>query len=122
MPTPNKSMKLKSKDAGVPCARFQKIDSFKADSNEERYGNENAVVDVPFGIVHLFRNLGESTDQHIHTLSNDSNVPDSDVGTVLAMLNVPSSFTTSEILSYISSALNTVQHLRLIQCVPQTNI
>lgn len=115
------NMYLKNKQANTSFARFEKVDSFKADPPDEPY-DEKVIIDVPFGIVHLFRNLSESKDPANAAIDKASEISDSEIGTTLAMLNVPSSFSTSQLLSFVGSALNTVQHIRLIQYVSNTNM
>ncbi|WFD26868.1 RING-type E3 ubiquitin transferase [Malassezia nana] len=108
-------MNFPSKQAENTFAKFEKVDSFQADPADELYGDEKTVVDVPFGIVHLFRNLREATSEDKHSTSSaESTMPDEDIGTILAMINVSSSMSASRLLSFVGPALATMQHVRLI--------
>lgn len=118
----NGSMNFPSKQAENTFAKFEKVDSFQTDPADELYGDEKTVVDVPFGIVHLFRNLREATtEDKPSTSSAESTMSDEDIGTILAMINVSSSMSTSRLLSFVGPALATMQHVRLIQYVNNAN-
>lgn len=134
----------KQPQVSLPVARFDKTDSFEGDASspkdaERRLASctemfEGMIIgatEVAFGIVHLFRDKQEATSSttaqqasrgtsssHAAASSSSSlenQIPEEDVGAVVAVLAVPSHLTASHFLSYIEPAVEAITHLRMVR-------
>ncbi|KOS14897.1 hypothetical protein Malapachy_0943 [Malassezia pachydermatis] len=81
---------------------------------------------VSFGIVHLFRTLEDATSFQLHSKHEPEvneegalgdEAVDEALGTVLAMLNVPTSVTVASLLTFCGAALGALQYVRLVHQV-----
>ena len=135
----------KQPQVSLPVARFDKTDSFEGDASgstdkekrlasctEKFEGMTIGATEVAFGIVHLFRDKQEAaatvgrpvsdgtSSGHTTAASNSTNhlenqIPEEDVGAVVAVLAVPSHLTASHFLSYIEPAVEAITHLRMVR-------
>ncbi|SPO29449.1 uncharacterized protein UTRI_04822_B [Ustilago trichophora] len=134
----------KQPQVSLPVARFDKTDSFEGDASgskdadkrlasctEKFEGMAIGATEVAFGIVHLFRDKQEATSSatpqqasrgtsssHAAASSSSSlenQIPEEDVGAVVAVLAVPSHLTASHFLSYIEPAVEAITHLRMVR-------
>ncbi|SNX85739.1 uncharacterized protein MEPE_04448 [Melanopsichium pennsylvanicum] len=134
----------KQPQVSLPVARFDKTDSFEGDASsskdvdkrlascDEKFeGMTIGVTEVAFGIVHLFRDKqepaiysstqsstrGQSSNQEATSSSSDleNQIPEQDIGAVVAVIAVPSHLTASHFLSYIEPAVQAITHLRMVR-------
>ncbi|SPO28425.1 uncharacterized protein UTRI_04822 [Ustilago trichophora] len=134
----------KQPQVSLPVARFDKTDSFKGDASSSKNAEKRlasctemfegmimGATEVAFGIVHLFRDKQEATSStaaqqasrgtsssHAGASSPSSlenQIPEEDVGAVVAVLAVPSHLTASHFLSYIEPAVEAITHLRMVR-------
>ncbi|EST04582.2 Zinc finger, RING-type [Kalmanozyma brasiliensis GHG001] len=127
----------KQPQVALPVARFDKTDSFEGDASktndtdknlasctEQFHGMTIGATEVAFGIVHLFRDKQEATSTPIPKARNaqtssrselENQIPDEDVGAIVAVLAVPSHLTASHFLSYIEPAVEAITHLRMVR-------
>ncbi|PWY96924.1 hypothetical protein BCV70DRAFT_228886 [Testicularia cyperi] len=121
----------------VPVAKFEKTDSFEGEGKQPTRSNDAQLVsagesfqgmeigasEVAFGIVHLYKDKQEAAASPSSTtlstaLSSESlenQIPDADIGSVVAVLAVPSHLTASDFLAFIEPAVEAVTHLRMIR-------
>lgn len=94
-------------------SRFEQVNTFEAGDAHTTEG----VVNVPFGIVHLFRRL--DTDQPTSTESGtlESDEAEDEVGSVLAMLNVPATISVPSLLQFLGPAQDALEQVRIIRQV-----
>jgi len=116
--------------ANVPVATFEKQDSFDvaAPAAESASGE---VVQVAFGIVHLFRTV---EDVELRTQGDEAGTaaspskqasaaaahPDTEededsVGTILGMLALPSRMSPSELMEFIEPAAEAISYVRIVR-------
>lgn len=102
-----------------------------ASSLEKFEGMTIGATDVAFGIVHLFRDKQEASANTTSGVSKfrgpsnavgssasqdlENQIPEEDVGAVVAVLAVPSHLTASHFLSYIEPAVEAITHLRMVR-------
>ncbi|KAN0061403.1 hypothetical protein ACQY0O_006250 [Thecaphora frezii] len=126
----------------APVAVFEKQDSFKVEDGsrrkqregssaarrEEFQGMEIGATEVAFGIVHLFKDKQDATkardpdhkgeNQLAATATGDENqLDDDEVGSIVAVLAVPSYLTAADFLSFVEPASEAICHLRMIRDV-----
>ena len=103
----------------TPVARFFQTSSFNAEEERPRQEGsfEAGSTDVAFGVVHLFRDRTEASAQLTKVSDNGTNGEggDSQLGTVLAVLAVPSTMTASDFLSFVEPAVDVISHMRMIR-------
>ncbi|CDS00249.1 hypothetical protein [Sporisorium scitamineum] len=128
----------KQPQVALPVASFEKTDSFEGDASTSKYmeqqrlasctekfqGMTIGATEVAFGIVHLFRDKQDaasaaSPSAPAGTASShsefDNQIPEQDLGAVVAVLAVPSHLTASHFLSYIEPAVEAITHLRMVR-------
>lgn len=108
----------------VPIAKFEQTDSFEGDPTDHRQlasvgekfeAMSIGVTEVAFGIVHLFRDKQEAGAAPSDPSDTDNQIPDADVGSIVAVLAVPAHMTASDFLSFVEPAVEAVTQLRMIR-------
>ncbi|TKY89643.1 hypothetical protein EX895_001428 [Sporisorium graminicola] len=129
----------KQPQVALPVATFHKTDSFEGDAsgsrdadqqnlascNEKFQGMTIGATEVAFGIVHLFRDKQDAAASAARTTGPagatsihpdlQNQIPEQDLGAVVAVLAVPSHLTASHFLSYIEPAVEAITHLRMVR-------
>ena len=123
----------KQPQVALPVATFDKTDSFEGDAasskeafqqnlascTEKFQGMTIGATEVAFGIVHLFRDKQDAAtavkSNNADRTELENQIPEHDVGAVVAVLAVPSHLTASHFLSYIEPAVEAITHLRMVR-------
>lgn len=131
-PSPDSTRRKKKKrvfhsqqpQVSVPIAKFELTDHFEGDSTvkeplasvgEAFDGMKIGVTEVAFGIVHLFRDKQEASTTAEEASVAENQVPEADVGAIVAVLAVPSHLAASDFLSFIEPAVEAVTQLRMVR-------
>ncbi|SPO40746.1 uncharacterized protein PSFLO_06228 [Pseudozyma flocculosa] len=115
----------------APVAVFQKQDSFQVNDGQssKQKDRSNAgssasepmdigSTEVAFGIVHLFKDKQDAAAApETDAAAEDNQLTDNDVGTVVAVLAVPSYLTAADFLAFVEPASEAICHLRMIRDV-----
>ncbi|KDN49572.1 hypothetical protein K437DRAFT_255248 [Tilletiaria anomala UBC 951] len=119
----------------TPVARFHQKSTFSTRDDEDgdrsalrnRVGNfKTGSTDVAFGVVHLFRDREEAMLEPQHesraqdgetsaSAESSQTLEDSELGTVLAVLAMPSAMTAADFLAFVEPAADAISHLRMIR-------
>ncbi|SJX64246.1 uncharacterized protein SRS1_14895 [Sporisorium reilianum f. sp. reilianum] len=128
----------KQPQVALPVASFEKTDSFEGDASSSKDADQQRLAsctekfqgmtigatEVAFGIVHLFRDKQDAASSARPAASAaatssqselENQIPEQDVGAVVAVLAVPSHLTASHFLSYIEPAVEAITHLRMVR-------
>ncbi|KIS67943.1 uncharacterized protein UMAG_11740 [Mycosarcoma maydis] len=127
----------KQPQVALPVASFEKTDSFQGDVSGSKeaesrlasctemfQGMTIGATEVAFGIVHLFRDKQDATSNATPTrraasttgqTALENQIPEQDIGAVVAVLAVPAYLTASHFLSYIEPAVEAITHLRMLR-------
>ncbi|KAJ9474178.1 RING finger protein ETP1 [Pseudozyma hubeiensis] len=122
----------KQPQVALPVASFEKTDSFEGDNSGSKDPNTQLVscaekfqgmtigaTEVAFGIVHLFRDKQDAGAKPSTSAGRqaglENQIPEQDVGAIVAVLAVPSHLTASHFLSYIEPAVEAITHLRMVR-------
>lgn len=119
------------------AAGSRDVDKRLASCAERFEGMTIGATEVAFGIVHLFRDKQEATATSTSSpttpqsgfgrsgpsgaatasapLDLENQIPEEDIGAVVAVLAVPSHLTASHFLSFIEPAVEAITHLRMVR-------
>lgn len=105
------SMEKPYLDNNTICSRFELVNTFEVGDAHTTEG----VVQVPFGIVHLFRRLDDNKSISTRSETQVSDEPEDEIGSVLAILNVPATINVPTLLQFLGPAQDALEQVRMIR-------